>query len=115
GDAAPERKRFVKMSDRLASVAGSSGITSPSSGRFGTQCINLGPGQSPTRTLPQHEALAQGTTQGRNVGLQRLGGGARRLLAPEQFKECVGRYAGTAVEPEHGEECTRFGTRNRDR
>jgi len=49
------------------------------------------------------------------VGLQSLGGGPRRIIAPEEFHERVGRHHGTAVQPEHREDGPRFGARDRDR
>ena len=49
------------------------------------------------------------------MGLQRLGGGARRIIAPEEFHERVGGHDGTAVQPEHREDGPRFGARDGDR
>ena len=49
------------------------------------------------------------------MGLQGLGGGARRIIAPEEFHERVGGHDGTAVQPEHREDGPRFGARDGDR
>ena len=49
------------------------------------------------------------------MGLQGLGGGARRIIAPEKLHERVGRHDGTAVQPEHREDGPRFGARDGDR
>jgi hypothetical protein len=48
------------------------------------------------------------------VGLQGFGGGARRILAPEQFDERVGRDNGAPVQPEHRQNGARFGARDSD-
>ena len=114
GDTAPEGERLLEAGHRLAGVAGGRGIASQSGGRFVTRGIDLALGEGPTRPLRQNEAVAQGATQRGDVGLQGLGGGARRILAPEQLDEGVGRHNGTAVQPEHREDGARFGARNRD-
>jgi hypothetical protein len=49
------------------------------------------------------------------VGLQRLRGGARWIVAPQQLDERVGRHNRAAVQPEHREDGARLGARNRDR
>ena len=108
-------KRLLEARHRLAGVASGGGIASPSGGRFVTRGINLALGQGPTRSLRQNEAVAQGATQRGDVGLQGFGGGARRILAPEQFDECVGRHNRAAVQPEHREDGARFGARDQRR
>ena len=114
GDTAPEGKRLLEASHRLAGVAGRCGIASESGGRFVTRRINLALGEGPTRPLRQNEAVAQGATQRGDVGLQGFGGGAWRILTPEQFDEGVGRDDRAVVQPEHREDGTRFGARDRD-
>ncbi len=114
GDTAPEGKRLLEAGHRLAGVAGGSGIASQSRGRFIARGIDLALGERPTRALRQNKAVAQGATQRRDVGLQGLGGGAGRILAPEQLDEGVGRHDGTAVQPEHREDGAGFGARDRD-
>ena len=84
-------------------------------GRLVARGIDLGRAQGPARALRQHEAVAEGATQRGDVGLQGLGGGARRIVAPEQLHERVGRHDGTAVQPEHREDGPRFGARDGDR
>src|SRR3979490_1720337 len=81
GDSAPEGKCLLEAGHRLADVAGGSGITPQSGGRLVTRRIDLALGEGPTRALRQNEAVTQGATQRGNVGLQRFGGGARRILA----------------------------------
>ena len=115
GDAPPEGKRFLETSHRLADVAGRSGIASESGGRFVTRRINLALGKGPTRPLRHNESVAQGSTQRGDVGLQGFCGGAGRILAPEQLEQGVCGYHCTAAQPEHREDGTWFGARNRDR
>ena len=115
GDTAPEGERLLEAGHRLADVAGGRGIASQSGGRFITRGIDVALGEGPTRPLCQNEAVAQGATQRRDVGLQGLCGSAGRILAPEQLDEGVGRHNGTAVQSEHREDGTRFGARNHDR
>ena len=81
----------------------------PARGQLVAGGVDLGRAQGPARALRQHEAVAQGATQSGDVGLQGLGGGARRIIAPEQFDERVGRHDRTAVQPEHREDGPRFG------
>src|SRR6201997_5748556 len=104
GDSAPQGERLLEAGHRLAGVAGGGGIASPSGGRFVTRGVNLALGEGPTRTLRQDEAVTEGTTQRGDVGLQRLGSRPGRILAPEQLDERLGRYDGTAVQPQHGED-----------
>ncbi len=49
------------------------------------------------------------------MGLQGLGRSARWIIAPKQFDQRVGGHHRTGVQPEHREEGTRFGARDRDR
>ena len=48
------------------------------------------------------------------MGLQGLGGGAWRILAPEQLDERVGRHDRTTMQPEHREDGARFRARDSD-
>ena len=113
-DSAPQRKRFLEAGDRLAGVARGGGVTSQSGGRFVARGIDVARGEGPARSLRQDEAVAQGATQRGDVGLQGFGGGARWILAPEQFDECVCRHNRAAVQPEHREDDARLGARYGD-
>src|SRR5262245_23109862 len=85
GDSAPEGQRLLEARRRLAGVARGRSITS----HFGSQLvpsgINLGPGKGPPRALGHYDAVAEGAAQRGDVGLQGLGGGARRIIAPQQL------------------------------
>ena len=114
GDTSPEGKRLLEVGHRLADVAGGGGITSQSGGRFVARGVNVALGEGPTRSRRQDKAVTQGATQRGDVGLQGFGGGARRILAPEQFDERVGRHNRAAVQPEHRENGAWFGARDSD-
>ena len=96
GDAAPERQRLVEPGQRLPGVAGGDRVAAQPRGRLVASGVNLGRAQRPAGPLGQDEAVAKGATQGGDVGLQSLGGGAWRIVAPEEFHEGVGRHDGTA-------------------
>src|SRR5882757_6446004 len=115
GNSAPEGKRLFEAGHRLAGVASGSGIASQPSGRFITRGIDPALGESPTRSLRQNKAVAQGATQGGDVGLQGLRGGAGGIVAPEQLNQSYGRHDRTAVQAEHREDGARFSARNQDR
>lgn len=51
----------------------------------------------------------------RDVSLQGLGGGTRRVLASEHGGEPVRRNYRSGVQPQHGEDGARLGARDRDR
>ncbi len=114
GDSAPEGQRLLEAGHRLAGVAGGGGVTAHPGGQLVTRGINLGPGEGPARSLRHHDAVAEGAAQRGDVGLQGLGGGARRIIAPEQLDQRVGRDNRAAVQPEHREDGARFGARDRD-
>src|SRR6185503_1796483 len=70
--------------------------------------------QGPACSLRQHEAVAQTATQRGDVGLQGLGGCARRLVAPKQLDQRVRRHYRTTPKAEHRKDGPRFGARDRD-
>ena len=115
GGAAPESQGLVEAGHRLAGVSRGDGVAARLRGRLVSGGIDLGGAQGPACALRQHEAVAQGATQRGDVGLQGLGGSARRVIAPEKLHERVGRYDGTAVQPEHREDGPGFGARDGDR
>ena len=115
GDAAPERQRFVEAGHRLADVPGREGLAAQLRGQLVAGGINLGRAQGPAHPLRQHEAVAKGAAQRGDVGLQSLGGGARRIITPEELHERLGRHDGAAMQPKHREDGARFGARDGDR
>ena len=72
-------------------------------------------GQGPAGSLGEDEAVAESAPQRRDVRLQGLVCRARRIVAPEQLDQRVGRYDRATVQPEHREDGTRLGARDRDR
>ena len=115
GGATPESQRLVEAGHRLAGVPGGDGVAAHLGGRLVAGGIDLGGAQGPAGSLRQHEAVAKGATQRGDVGLQSLGRGARRIIAPEELHERVGRHDRAAVQPEHREDGARFGARDGDR
>ncbi len=115
GDAAPQRQRLVEAGHRLAGVSGGDGVAAQPGGQLVAGGIDLARVQGPAGPLRQHEAVTQGATQRGDVGLQRLGGGARWTSAPKELCEGVGRDDRTAVQPEHGEDGAGFGAGDSDR
>jgi len=111
GGAAPESQGLVEVSHRLAGVSRGDGRAARSGEQLVAGGIDLGSTQGPACALRQHKAVAQGATQSGDVSLQGLGGGARRIPAPEQLDERVGRHDRTIVKPEHREDGARFGAR----
>ncbi len=103
------------MRHRLSRVAGGDGVAAEPGGQLVAGGVNLGGRQDPARALRQHEAVAERATQGGDVGLHGFDGGPRRLVAPQEFDERVGRHHRSAVQPEHGEDRAWFGAGNRDR
>ena len=103
------------MRDGLADVADREGVPTLASGRHVAGGVDLGGAQRPAGALGDHAAVAKGATQGGDVGLKRLGRGARRFVAPHQLDERVGGHHRPAVQPQHGEDGTGFGTGDRDR
>ena len=91
GGAAPEGQGLVEAGHRLAGVSRGDGGAPRCRGRLVSGGIDLGGAQGPACALRQHKAVAQGAAQRGDVGLQCLGGGARRVIAPEKFHERVGR------------------------
>ena len=114
-DATPQRQSLVQAGHRLAGVSCRHGITAQSGGQLVAGGIDLAGVQGPAGPLRQHVAVTQGAAQRGDVGLQCLGGGPRRISAPEELREGVGRDDRTAMQPEHGEDGARFCAGNSDR
>jgi hypothetical protein len=114
GKTAPEGERLLEAGHSFADVAGGGGIASQPGCRFVTPRIDFTLGEGPTRPRGEDVAIAERATQCGDVGLQGFGGGAWRVLAPEQFDECGSRDHRSAVQPQHREDGARFGARDRD-
>ena len=99
----------------MAGVAGGRGITAHFGGQLVTRGISLGRAEDPARSLGQNEAVTEGAAQRGDVGLEGLGGGARRIIAPEKLEERFGRHDRTAVQSEHRKDGARFGARDHHR
>ncbi len=115
GRPAPQFQRFVEARRRLTGLTCGHGLTTLPGGRRVADGVDLGFVQGPARPLCQHEPVTKRATQRRDVGLQRLGGGPRWVRPPEQLDECLPGDDGTAVQPEHRQDSSRFGARDRDR
>ena len=81
-DSAPEGQRLVEAGHRLDAVAGGCGITAHLGGQLVARGIGIGFGEDPAHSLGQDEAVIQRAPQRGYVRLERLGGGARRIIAP---------------------------------
>jgi hypothetical protein len=115
GGAAPQSERLVETGDRLAGVPCSDGVAALSGGYFVAGCVDLSRAENPAGPLGQHEPVTQAAAKRGDVGLQRLDGGARRIVAPQKSDQGVSGDDGTAVQPEHGQDGARFGPGDGDR
>jgi hypothetical protein len=115
GGSAPEGQRLLVARHRLADVASGGRVASHSGRHFVARGIDIGARQDPSRSLRQHDAVAESATQRGDVRLEGLVGRARRVVTPEQLDEVIGRDNRTTVQPEHREDGARFGARDRDR
>ena len=77
--------------------------------------VSIDPRQCPPTTTRRDDTVAKAATQARHVCLQRLGGRARRGVAPEQFDQRLGADHFVGVQAEQGEYRPGFGADERDR
>ena len=114
GDSPPQGDCLVESSHGATGVTGAEGVPARFGERLVPRGVSLGRVQTPAGSLGQYEAVTESVTQSGDMGLQGLGGGTWRIVAPEQFRQHVGRYNRTTVQSEHREDGARLRARYHD-
>ena len=100
----PEAEGVVEVRQRARGVTGTQGVAT-GAGRLGVAgAVGQHALERPATAPGHHDRIPEPPTDRRDVGLERLGRGAGRRVAPEQLDQGVGRDDGSRMEAQQGED-----------